>query len=86
MAPEPPRYLVRLSGITARDGPATVSADTAQVQAVRTGLHDTARGPELHVVLDLARPDLEVSLQLAGTSLELLVTASDAAPDGVDED
>ncbi len=57
----PPRELIRLSGIRREFSPARVAVGTPEVLQVRVGYHpETGRG-ELHVVLDLTRPNVVVA-------------------------
>jgi hypothetical protein len=53
VALDPPRYLVRISGIERPWRPPNLEFGSPLIERVRTGLHSTPRGPELHVVLDL---------------------------------
>jgi molecular chaperone DnaK len=54
----PPRELIRLSGIKRPAPAARLAVGTPEVLQVRTGLH---AGDELHVVLDLAGPKVTVT-------------------------
>jgi len=57
----PPRELIRLSGIRRPYPESRLVVGTPEVLQVRLGFHpETGRG-ELHVVLDLARPEVEVA-------------------------
>jgi hypothetical protein len=57
----PPRELFRLSGIRRQFSKSRVVVGTPEVLQVRVGYHpDKGRG-ELHVVLDLARPNVVVT-------------------------
>jgi hypothetical protein len=57
----PPRELIRISGIRRQFPQARVVVGTPEVLQVRVGYHpDKGRG-ELHVVLDLARPNVVVT-------------------------
>lgn len=57
----PPRELIRLSGIRRQFSKSRVAVGTPEVLQVRVGYHpDKGRG-ELHVVLDLARPNVVVT-------------------------
>jgi molecular chaperone DnaK len=57
----PPRELIRLSGIRRSFPQARVVVGTPEVLQVRAGYHPEAGRGELHVVLDLARPNVVVS-------------------------
>ncbi len=57
MPGENPRLLLKLRGITRPYRPNRVEVGTAEVLAVRFGLHAGARGNEQHLVLDLGRCD-----------------------------
>lgn len=58
---DPPRELIRLTGI-ARPFPSTkVAVGTGEVRQVRVGFHEKAGGNELHVVIDLADPGVQVT-------------------------
>lgn len=54
----PPRELVRLTGIRRPFGQARIVAGTRELLQVRTGYHP---GNQLHVVLDLAHPSVQVA-------------------------
>jgi hypothetical protein len=57
----PPRELIRLAGIRRPYPQSRVVVGTPEVLQVRLGYHpETGRG-ELHVVLDLARPEVVVA-------------------------
>jgi hypothetical protein len=68
---DPPRYLLRLSGIERPWRPADIDVGSPLVQRVRTGLHSTPRGPELHVVLDLSTRAVEHSFEIEGETLRV---------------
>ena len=57
----PPRELFRLSGIRQQFAKARLVVGTPEVLQIRTGLHAGAHGSELHVVLDLAHPNVTVT-------------------------
>ena len=69
IGPDPPRYLIRISGIQQRGNTIDLTAETGELVAIRTGLHETARGPVLHVVVDLTSRDLEIDLMYSDGSL-----------------
>lgn len=50
-----PREVIRIRGIRERHRP-SIPVDEPELLRIRTGLHRTARGDELHVVLDLGSP------------------------------
>ena len=54
----PPRELFRLSGIRQPFAKARIVVGTQEVLQIRTGIHPGAHGNELHVVLDLAHPNV----------------------------
>lgn len=58
---DPPRELIVLTGI-GRPFPASrVAVGTGEVKQVRTGYHQKAGGNELHIVIDLADPAVQVT-------------------------
>jgi uncharacterized protein (TIGR02266 family) len=57
----PPRELLRLSGVRGAQAQTRVSVGTAEVLQVRTGYHPELGDGELHVVLDLAHPSVAVT-------------------------
>jgi hypothetical protein len=57
----PPRELFRLSGIRRPFSKTRVVVGTPEVLQVRVGYHQDKGGGELHVVLDLARPNVVVT-------------------------
>lgn len=57
----PPRELFRLAGIRQQFAKARLVVGTPEVLQIRTGLHAGAHGSELHVVLDLAHPNVTVT-------------------------
>jgi hypothetical protein len=71
IGPDPPRYLLRLSGIDRVFRPATLEASTPLLDRVRTGLHQTPRGPQLHVVLDLPTRAVEHEWEIDGDTLRV---------------
>lgn len=56
----PPRQLVRISGIVAQPVPETVPVGGALVARIRMGHHPELSPPELYVVLDLAAASVRV--------------------------
>jgi hypothetical protein len=75
---EAPRRVLRLSGV--RGEARHYEADTAELRRVRTGFHPEGDG-ELHVVLDLASPEVTASppeLLESGVRLLLALPASSA--------
>jgi molecular chaperone DnaK len=62
----PPRELFRLSGIRQPFARARIVVGTPEVLQIRTGIHPGAHGNELHVVLDLAHPNVAVTQVEAG--------------------
>lgn len=61
-----PRELVRLYGVSRPYAHNRVPADGRELRQIRTGYHRDAGGDQLHVVLDLATPDV----RLVGTEEE----------------
>jgi hypothetical protein len=57
----PPRELIRLSGVQGVHRQARVVVGTAEVLQIRMGFHPEAGRGELHVVLDLAHPTVAVT-------------------------
>ena len=57
----PPRELIRLSGVRGTQPQTRVVVGTAEVLQIRTGYHPEAGNGELHVVLDLAHPAVTVT-------------------------
>ncbi|HEY7215287.1 MAG TPA: TIGR02266 family protein [Thermoanaerobaculia bacterium] len=57
----PPRELIRLSGVRGAQPQTRVVVGTPEVLQVRTGYHPEAGNGELHVVLDLAHPAVTVT-------------------------
>lgn len=57
----PPRELIRLSGVQGTHRQAREVVGTAEVLQVRMGYHPEIGGGELHVVLDLAHPSVAVT-------------------------
>ncbi len=70
MGVDPPRYLLRLSGIERQWRP-DLQVGSPLVQRVRTGLHSTPRGPELHIVLDLSTRAVDHSFEVEGDVLRV---------------
>ncbi|MEA2694236.1 MAG: molecular chaperone DnaK [Acidobacteriota bacterium] len=58
---DPPRELIKLYGIGHPFATARLVAGTEQLLQVRTGSHAGPKGNELHVVLDLTGPGVEVT-------------------------
>jgi hypothetical protein len=71
IGPDPPRYLLRLSGIERPWRPPALDVGSPLIQRVRTGLHSTPRGLELHVVLDLSTRQVEHSFEVEGEALRV---------------
>jgi len=62
----PPRELFRLAGIRQPFAKARIVVGTPEVLQIRTGIHPGPHGNELHVVLDLAHPNVAVTQVEAG--------------------
>lgn len=58
---DPPRELVRLRGIRRPLAISRVPVGNGEVKQVRVGYHEKAGGNELHVVIDLADPEVKVA-------------------------
>ncbi|MFL6199051.1 MAG: TIGR02266 family protein [Thermoanaerobaculia bacterium] len=58
---DPPRELIKLTGIARPFPAAKVAVGTGEVRQVRVGFHEKAGGNELHVVIDLADPGVQVT-------------------------
>jgi hypothetical protein len=57
----PPRELIRITGITKPFSQVRIPVGTGDVKQVRIGYHESAKGNELHVVIDLAAPGVKVT-------------------------
>jgi hypothetical protein len=72
---ENPRVLIKLRGMESPYRGAPAGANRT-VRGVRTGFHLTAKGNEIHVVVDLARPAAKVAaLEPVGSGLVLRLSA-----------
>jgi hypothetical protein len=58
---DPPRELIRLTGISRPFPSPRLAVGTAEVKQIRTGYHEKAGGNELHIVIDLADPAVKVT-------------------------
>lgn len=58
---DPPRELIRLTGISEPFPMPRLAVGTAEVKQVRTGYHEKAGGNELHIVIDLADSSVKVT-------------------------
>lgn len=58
---EPPRELIRLTGISRPFPSPRLAVGTAEVKQIRTGYHQKPGGNELHIVIDLADPAVKVT-------------------------
>jgi hypothetical protein len=58
---DPPRELIRLTGISRPFPTPRVAVGTPEVQQVRTGYHEKTGGNELHIVIDLADSSVKVT-------------------------
>jgi hypothetical protein len=56
-----PRELIRISGIMHPMPKPKMSVHTAQLKQIRSGIHGSPSGSELHVVLDLASPKVKLA-------------------------
>ena len=74
IGPDPPRYLLRLRGIERPWRPPELEVGGPLVQRVRTGLHSTPQGPELHIVIDLGTRAIEHSWTIEGDALRVRLT------------
>jgi len=69
---DPPRELIKLYGIGHPFAAARLVAGTEQLLQVRTGSHVGPKGNELHVVLDLTGPGVEVTgIEAQGAELHV---------------
>jgi uncharacterized protein (TIGR02266 family) len=57
----PPRELFRITGIRKPFPQTKIPVGTGEVKQVRIGYHEAAKGNELHVVIDLAGPQVKVT-------------------------
>src|SRR4029079_16185413 len=57
-----PRELIRLTGINDPYPKAEIPVATLQLRRIRIGYHQASSPPELHVVLDLAGPKVQMTL------------------------
>jgi len=57
----PPRELIRITGIAKPFPQVRIPVGTGEVKQVRIGYHESAKGNELHVVIDLASPNVRVT-------------------------
>jgi hypothetical protein len=74
----PPRVLVRIMGITEAFRIPGVRCQLPQLTGVRFGHHHELDPPQLHVVLDLADPDVEVTeMTIDGRSAALRLVLAD---------
>ena len=79
-----PRLVVRLLGLAAGAPRSPWEPATAEVRRIRAGRHDGDGGPEIHLVLDLAGPDVRLARsEVAGGELRLDLVAVPAADSGV---
>ncbi len=71
------RHLVRLLGIGEPFRSSALNVGEPELRRIRTGHHPGSGGGELHVVLDLARPRVEVArAETAGRTLRLYLAAA----------
>jgi hypothetical protein len=79
----PPRELIRISGIDRPFPLARLVVGTGDVLQVRTGFHPSPEGNELHIVLDLAHPNVQVTRVEEGEGrLKVHLQRSPASPSG----
>jgi hypothetical protein len=71
IGPDPPRYLLRLTGIEHPWRPPDIEVGSPLIQRVRTGIHDTPRGRQLHIVMDLTSRALEHDWEIDGAVLRV---------------
>jgi Tfp pilus assembly protein PilZ len=57
-----PREVIKISGVAKPFSPPQLDVGSAQVSALRTGVHSSAGGSEIHVVADLTGPAVAVTL------------------------
>jgi hypothetical protein len=69
-----PRGVVKLHGVERPFTPNRLPVDTPQVRQIRVGYHPAPEGGELHLVLDLASPEVVLlAAEGGGRSLRLLL-------------
>ncbi len=59
----PDRHVIRLAGVTGYEGRPVFEVGGRELARIRVGLHRDRRPPELHIVLDLAKPGVDVEVQ-----------------------
>ena len=70
------RELIRIRGVERPFGPGSVAVGAGGLERVRTGLHRRSGGRELHVVLDLAGPEVSVgATEIEGSRMVLTIRA-----------
>jgi hypothetical protein len=57
-----PREVIKIFGVDKPYSPKRLDVGSAQVRALRTGVHSNADGSEIHIVADLAGPAVAVTL------------------------
>lgn len=68
-----PRLVVRLRGIEKPYSPAALTIGSPELERIRSGLHRTGMGPELHLVFDLSDSTVDLDrIQAGGEQLRLL--------------
>ncbi len=67
-----PRLVLRLRGIEVPYSPATLAIDSPELERIRSGLHRSGGGSELHLVFDLANGTVDLeSIKASGEELRL---------------
>lgn len=80
---DPPRELIRISGVDRPFPLPRVVVGTGDILQVRTGFHPSPEGNELHIVLDLAHPSVQVTrVEAAEGRLKLHLQRGPAPPSG----
>lgn len=70
----PPRYLLRIDGITSPFHPLEISLDSPEVERIRFGYHADTSPPSLWVVFDLKDPSVKMlSRRVEGNGIEILL-------------
>ncbi len=78
---DPPRLLLRISGVTAPLATPTLAVGSEEVVGVRTALHGTAPSTSLHVVVDLADPTAQAAdAEVVGATLQLRISSAAISP------
>ncbi len=78
---DPPRLVIKVTGVTAPLARANLAVGTSEIVGVRTGLHGTPPSSALHVVVDLADPTAQADdAQIDGARLRVRVASGAVDP------